>query len=131
MLNQIIKMHDKFKIAHDDITFSEREKKFRIEAMQEELDEYRDANTFEDELDALVDLVVFTLGTAERQGMAGVFEEAFKRVMVANNAKELGPNQKRGSFELDLQKPEGWQPADLSDLLVRSNYVQLELKLED
>jgi hypothetical protein len=97
--------------------FSDEEKKFRICAMQEELDKYKEATSKEDELDALVDLVVFALGTAERQGMLEVFTEAYQRVMVANCQKEIGQNQKRGSFQLDLVKPKGWTAPDLSDLV--------------
>lgn len=117
MTHQIKEMHKKFKITHEEILFSGLEKEFRITAMQEELDEYRDANNLEDELDALVDLVVFALGTAERQGILEVFIEAFNRVMFANMQKELGGNAKRGNFQIDLVKPEGWQSPVLSDLI--------------
>jgi len=117
MLIRIKDMHYKFGIRDKDIPFSREEKAFRITAMQEELDEYTCANTKEDELDALVDLVVFALGTAERQGMLEVFDEAFQRVMNANCAKRVGGNKKRGSFAIDLVKPEGWKAPDLSDLV--------------
>ena len=56
MIKRIIQMHEKFNISADHIEFSENEKKFRIVAMQEELYEYEEANTPEDNLDALVDL---------------------------------------------------------------------------
>ena len=111
------KMHNKFGITHDKVAFSKEEKEFRIAAMREEIDEYIESETKEDELDAIVDLIVFALGTLERSGMINVFEEAFKRVMEANMKKELGGNQKRGSFKLDLKKPEGWTAPDLSDLV--------------
>ena len=62
-------------------------------------------------------MVVFALGTAERQGMLEVFEEAFNRVMKANMAKELGPNKKRNSFALDLVKPKEWTAPVLTDLV--------------
>lgn len=117
MLTLVKAMHSKFGITAEKVNFSEEEKKFRICAMQEELDEYKEASTKEDELDALVDLVVFALGTAERQGLIKVFEEAFNRVMEANIKKEVGTNKKRGSFQLDLVKPEGWTAPDLSDLV--------------
>ncbi len=94
-----------------------REKKFRVDAMLEEVREYESASSLEDELDALVDVVVFALGTAYRQGLHQ-FERAFHRVISANSQKVVGPNQKRGAFELDLIKPEGWVPPDLSDLVV-------------
>jgi predicted HAD superfamily Cof-like phosphohydrolase len=116
--NLVKMMHTKFGITSEEVPFSEEEKKFRICAMQEELDEYKEAETKEDQLDALVDLVVFAMGTAERQGMLEVFDEAFKRVMLANCKKEIGQNQKRGSFQLDLVKPEGWTAPDLSDLVL-------------
>ena len=117
MINLIKEMHQKFGITSEKVKFSDEEKKFRICAMQEELDEYKEANSKEDELDVLVDLVVFALGTAERQGLLPVFEEAFHRVMIANCQKEIGTNQKLGSFQLDLVKPKGWTAPILSDLV--------------
>ena len=123
--NLVKMMHNKFGITSEKVPFSEEEKKFRICAMQEELDEYKEAETKEDQLDALVDLVVFAMGTAERQGMLEVFDEAFKRVMIANCKKE-----KRGSFQLDLVKPEGWTAPDLSDLVFDCESTSLEEILE-
>jgi predicted HAD superfamily Cof-like phosphohydrolase len=117
ILSRIKKMHTKFGITCDEVPFSLKEKEFRIMAMQEELDEYIDAETREDELDALIDLIVFALGTAERQGMLEVFNQGFNRVMAANCMKEIGPNKKRDSFALDLVKPKGWQSPVLSDLV--------------
>lgn len=117
MIEKIFEMHSKFNITSNAVKFTDEEKKFRICAMQEELDEYTEAKTKEDELDALVDLVVFALGTAERQGFLYSFTEAFERVMVANCQKEIGTNQKRGSFQLDLVKPKGWKAPDLKDLV--------------
>ncbi len=116
MFHRIKKMHEKFGITSNDIPFSAAEKDFRRWCMQEELDEYVEAETPEDELDALVDLVVFALGTAERQNMLHIFQEAFFRVMKANMGKEVGANKKRGSFQIDLVKPEGWTAPNLSDL---------------
>lgn len=115
-------MHKKFNITSEQIAFTNKEKRFRIKAMQEELDEYCDATNEADELDALVDLVVFTLGTAERQGLLHVFEEAFKRVMEANCEKQLGRNKKRDNFQIDLVKPEGWTAPDLHDLVSFDKY---------
>ena len=121
MMSQIIKMHMKFCITPEKVPFTEKEKIFRIAAMQEELDEFVDAESKEEQLDALVDLVVFTLGTAYRMGWGNSFETAYCRVMEANLDKELGSNSNkedtRGSFHLDLVKPKGWKPADLSDLV--------------
>ena len=118
MFVKIEDMHTKFGITNSDMpTFSQEEKTFRIAAMLEEVEEYACAETIDDELDAIIDLIVFALGTLERQGLFPVAEEAFNRVMVANCNKELGPNTKRGSFSLDLVKPERWTAPQFRDLL--------------
>lgn len=127
MIKLIKRMHNKFGIPCEKVKFSPEEKDFRVKCLCEEVQEYMEATTREDELDALVDLVVFALGTAERQNLLGSFEEAFERVMAANLNKEVGPNEKRDSFALDLVKPEGWQPADLSDLVRQQETGQMSL----
>ena len=75
--------------------------------MLEELNEYIAADTLVDQYDALLDLIVFAVGTLERHGfplLAG-----FEKVMEANMAKELGQNgEKRGGFKRVLVKPEDW-----------------------
>lgn len=133
MIKLVDSMHEKFGISSKFIEFSKEEKKFRIACLLEEVEEYKVADNPEEELDALVDLIVFALGTVERQGWNEVFIEAFQRVMYANMNKLLGPNTKRGGFALDLKKPDGWTPARLDDLVVenRGNHQQLNLKLED
>lgn len=118
MLAKIKGMHTKFGITTEELpTFSQEEKTFRIMAMLEEVEEYACAETIDDELDAIIDLIVFALGTLERQGLFPVAEEAFNRVMMANCNKELGPNTKRGSFSLDLVKPKRWVAPQFRDLL--------------
>lgn len=102
-------MHEKFgldnKTGPCDLT--EDEKQFRSAAMLEEWDEYVAATTLVDQYDALLDLIVFAVGTLERHGfplLAG-----FEKVMEANMAKEVGQNgDKRGGFKRDLVKPAGW-----------------------
>lgn len=112
-------MHTKFGISGGNVPhkLEDDERKFRITAMQEELDEYRDAKTLEDEFDALLDLKVFVDGTLERQGMSDIELEGYRRIMTANLAKELGGNAKRGNFQIDLVKPKGWIAPDHSDLI--------------
>lgn len=118
MLVKVKGMHTQFGITSEDLpTFSQEEKTFRIMAMLEEVEEYACAETIDDELDAIIDLIVFALGTLERQGLFPVAEEAFNRVMMANCNKELGPNTKRGSFSLDLVKPKRWTAPQFRDLL--------------
>jgi predicted HAD superfamily Cof-like phosphohydrolase len=118
MFAKIKGMHTKFGITNSDMpTFTQEEKTFRIMAMLEEVEEYACAETIDDELDAIIDLIVFALGTLERQGLFPVAEEAFNRVMMANCNKELGSNTKRGSFSLDLVKPKRWTAPQFRDLL--------------
>jgi hypothetical protein len=127
MLELVKKMHNKFSINAEKVTFTSVEKEFRLKCLQEEIDEYKDATSAHEQLDALVDLVVFAFGTAERQGWLDVFEEAFNRVMDANLTKEVGPNLKRDSFALDLVKPKGWVAADLTDLVKESGQNTFDL----
>jgi len=102
-------MHEKFGLANDGKPWhlEPHEKAFRVKALQEELDEYNLANTLVDEYDALLDLIVFAVGTLDRQGLPLL--EGFEKVMKANMAKEVGQNgEKRGGFKRDLVKPKGW-----------------------
>lgn len=118
MINCIVDMHKQFGISHDELpSFTYQERRFRIAAMLEEISEFTVADEKKDELDALVDLVVFALGTAERMGFADVFEEAYDRVMQSNMTKTLGPNNKRGAFNIDLVKGPNFKPAILADLV--------------
>lgn len=67
-------------------------------------------------LDALIDVVYFAVGIALRRGWD--FEEGFRRVHGANMLKVLAgdtPNKRQSST--DLIKPQGWEPADLNDLV--------------
>jgi len=124
-IDLIARMHLKFGITSRHMRWTDEEKDFRIVAMQEELDEYMDAETKEDELDALLDLVIFAMGTAERQGMLEVFEEGFRRVMRANCNKNVGTNAKRGNFQIDLVKPEHWTAPVLIDLVQANKQQEL------
>lgn len=120
ILNLVKAMHQKFDLANEvgPTHLQQDEKEFRIAAMQEELTEYKDATTLVDQYDALLDLIVFAVGSLERHGfplLAG-----FEIVMRANCAKEVGQNgSKRGGFKRDLVKPIGWTApeAELTKLI--------------
>lgn len=105
----VVAMHKKFGLAHEGPPrkLDADERNFRIMALHEELDEYAQAETLVEEYDALLDLLVFTLGTLYRQGLpAG---PGFEEVMHRNLQKEVGQNgDKRGGFKKDLVKPDGW-----------------------
>ena len=94
--------------------------KFRIDFLQEELDEMRkavvdrqagkiDANTAADDtVDALIDLCVVAIGTLNAFDVNA--DEAWNRVHRANMTKEVGIKESRPNpLGLpDLIKPEGW-----------------------
>jgi len=98
------------------IALSNDEYEFRLIAFEEEINEYSDGHVtdnLEEQLDALVDLVVFAMGAAAIQGFD--FEAAFKRVMNANLDKRVGIT-KRGHAN-DLMKPAYWRAPYLGDLI--------------
>lgn len=77
--------------------------------------EYLMADNPLEEYDALLDILVFTLGTLERHGFP---LDGIEEVIAANMQKVIGPNARRGGFELDLKKPEGWKAPDLSKYII-------------
>jgi predicted HAD superfamily Cof-like phosphohydrolase len=94
--------------------------KFRIDFLQEELDEMRNAvanrqasaldtaNASDDVVDALIDLCVVAIGTLDAFDVNAY--EAWDRVHKANMNKEVGVKASRPNpLGLpDLIKPEGW-----------------------
>jgi hypothetical protein len=113
--------------------------RFRIECFKEEIAEYAEAagkvhdelskapnhrdvevvrEGLEEQLDALVDLVYFAVGTAYTQFGAQRFKEAFTRVHRANMTKVRGEakDTKRGHGN-DLIKPPGWLAPCHHDLI--------------
>lgn len=126
MINKFVQdikdFHEKFKLNYKGgtRTLDAEEFAFRIKVHFEESQEYEDAvkeQNLEKQLDSLVDLVYFALGTAYRQGLP--FEKAWDRVHAANMAKRMAndANESLRGFKRDIVKPEGWVAPDLSDLL--------------
>ena len=82
----------------------------------EEVQELNDAHSQEDELDALIDILVVTIGAINSMGADG--EGAWNEVMRTNFAKinpETGKVIKREDGK--VLKPEGWQPPKLGKFL--------------
>ena len=87
----------------------------RIKHMTEELNEYIKAQkegNREQQLDALVDLVYVTLGTAYYENFD--FDGAFKHIHSCN-MKKIQKATKRSKW--DVVKPEGWQPQNFKDYI--------------
>jgi predicted HAD superfamily Cof-like phosphohydrolase len=141
-MEDIREFHVKFNLEYEGKPRSlhqENMDHFRFRFLVEELNEYQRATTalrqeltlppeidrdpgivvehLAQALDALVDLVYVSLGTAYLHGFD--FEEAWRRVHDANMQKirvERPEDSKRGSG-FDVIKPDGWEPPDHSDLV--------------
>lgn len=113
------KMHEKFGIdyAGEPRHLDPEEKAFRVKCLKEEINEYESAVSRSDELDALIDLMVFALGSLERHGYP--FLAPFREGMYANLKKELAgeASKSKRNFAIDLIKPEGWQAADVGQFI--------------
>lgn len=84
--------------------------------IEEEYNELNDANSQLEQLDALVDILVVTIGAIHSMGADG--EGAWNEVMRTNFAKidsETGKVRKREDGK--VLKPEGWQPPKLDKFL--------------
>lgn len=115
----LYEMHDKFKF-HEAIGTMDAEKLkkmlvFRLNFLQEELDEAKDAKSAEDVVDAMIDLCVVAIGTLDAFDVDT--QEAWNRVHQANMAKERGikPERPNPLGLPDLIKPAGWTAPNHED----------------
>ena len=89
-----------------------------IDEEHRELREAVEANDLTEQLDALIDILVVTIGAIHSAGFDA--EGAWKEVMSTNFAKidhETGRVRKREDGK--VLKPVGWPPPDLKGYLVR------------
>lgn len=88
---------------------------FRLDFLQEELNEALKAKDVEDIVDAMIDLCVVAIGTIEAVGVD--VREAWKRVHKANMAKTPGvkPERPNPLGLPDLIKPPGWTAPSHAD----------------
>jgi predicted HAD superfamily Cof-like phosphohydrolase len=113
--------HEKFQVPVriEPQALETTESEFRVKFMREELEEYElavETGDLEKQFDALLDLVYVAYGTALMHGFP--WAEGWSRVQAANmakiSAKDAGIT---GRHPLDVVKPVGWTPPDLSDLV--------------
>jgi predicted HAD superfamily Cof-like phosphohydrolase len=89
-----------------------------IDEEHQELQEAVEANDLTEQLDALIDILVVTIGAIHSAGFDG--EGAWKEVMATNFAKidhETGRVRKREDGK--VLKPVGWTAPDLKGYLTR------------
>jgi len=85
----------------------EKEYKFIVDTLQEELDEFKEAyqySNYSEMGDALIDLIYFALGHSYRMGFD--FDHWFKQVHEANMKKQVATTD-RGLT--DAAKPDNWE----------------------
>jgi predicted HAD superfamily Cof-like phosphohydrolase len=86
--------------------------KLYLDLIKEEVQELEDSRTRTDDLDALIDILVVTIGAIHSAGFNG--EAAWQEVMRSNFAKidpVTGEIRKRDDGK--ILKPDGWTPPNL------------------
>lgn len=112
LVDDVKAMHDRFGVRDVVKQFSATQLKeflaFRILFLQEECSELIEAQSAENAVDALIDLVVVAIGTLDLLQVD--IAKAWKCVHNANMAKQVGvnPNRPNPLGLPDLVKPEGW-----------------------
>jgi predicted HAD superfamily Cof-like phosphohydrolase len=112
---------EKFMRACDQSTDAMNESQYTMykSLIAEEFRELQEAHDMEAELDALVDILVVTIGAIHSAGFDG--EGAWKEVMSTNFAKidrETGKVRKREDGK--VLKPTGWHPPVLYPYLLKN-----------
>lgn len=111
-ITDLEEMHTKFGV-NEKVRSFDKEKlktflKFRVDFLNEELEELKTATNADDVVDALIDLIVVAQGTLDAFDVDSV--KAWKAVHDANMAKEVGvkPERPNPLGLPDLIKPAGW-----------------------
>jgi predicted HAD superfamily Cof-like phosphohydrolase len=102
---------------------------FFIGTLQEEIDEFIQANEEKDfigQIDALVDLIYFAAGGFTRMGVPShVTEKIFTAVHDANMTKKKGKkDRENGCHELDAVKPLDWVSPEERIMIILDRYTQ-------
>lgn len=117
MTTNVFKDQEKFMTACDQsVTGDQDQFDMYIRLIGEEFQELQDANTDVDTLDALIDILVVTVGAIHSMGADA--EGAWIEVMRSNFAKidqASGKVLKRADGK--VLKPEGWKPPELARYL--------------
>ena len=104
---------EKFMIACGQSTTDENQEQYKmyLELIDEEVEELKASTTPNDDLDALIDILVVTIGAIYSMGANP--EGAWREVMATNLAKidrVTGKVRKRDDGK--VLKPDGWTPPD-------------------
>lgn len=100
---------------------SQEERDLRVKLMKEEFNEYNKAEDNNDIVNLaveLADIIYIACGTAVTYGIP--LDEVFNAIHQANMNKLVDGKVLRRA-DGKIQKPEGWQPADIAGILNRHN----------
>ena len=93
--------------------FNEKQYELYCNLISEEFDELIASNTKQDDLDALIDILVVTVGALHSLGVDA--EGAWNEVMRTNFAKiDSATGKVRKREDGKVLKPEGWTPPELA-----------------
>jgi predicted HAD superfamily Cof-like phosphohydrolase len=112
------KDHQLFMLASGQTTGIENIEQYRLyhNLIKEEVQELEDSTTREDDVDALVDILVVTIGALHSIGVD--IEGAWNEVHRSNMAKvDAGTGVVLRREDGKILKPEGWQPPNLKQYL--------------
>ena len=113
---------EKFMRACDQTVGEENQNQYKmyLDLINEEVQELKDSASPADDLDALIDILVVTIGAIYSMGADA--EGAWRAVMATNLAKidrVTGKVRKRDDGK--VLKPDGWTPPDLKPYLHRNH----------
>jgi predicted HAD superfamily Cof-like phosphohydrolase len=107
---------EKFMKACDQsVTGDQKQFDMYISLIEEEFKELQDAPDDVETLDALIDILVVTIGAIHSMGADG--EGAWKEVMSTNFAKIEANGKVRKREDGKVLKPQGWEPPNLKPFL--------------
>jgi predicted HAD superfamily Cof-like phosphohydrolase len=120
----VFKDQEKFMVAGDQTVSELNQKQYDmyVNLINEEFTELKDAITADDkveQLDALIDILVVTIGAIHSMGADG--EKAWDEVM-RTNFEKIDPltNKVRKRDDGKILKPEGWKPPHLAPYLTKA-----------
>lgn len=111
---------EKFMRACDQTTgeVNYQQKTMYFNLIEEEFNELKAANNQVEELDALIDILVVTIGAIHSMGADA--EGAWKEVMRTNFAKiDKGTGKVRKREDGKVLKPVGWTPPNLEPFVIK------------
>ena len=115
-MSNLFRDQEKFMKACDQsVTGDTKQFDMYVKLIEEEFKELQDAPDDVETLDALIDILVVTIGAIHSMGADG--EGAWKEVMSTNFAKIEANGKVRKREDGKVLKPQGWEPPNLKPFL--------------